>query len=72
MDVVAERGNKRIGFEIKFSSAPTLSKGFWSAMHDLKLKRAYVISPVATGYPLAKNVDVVSAVDLKQLCAALG
>ena len=71
MDIVAERGNRRIGFEIKFSSAPALSKGFWSAMSDLKLERAYVIAPVETGYPLGQNVEVVSAVDLKALCAAL-
>ncbi|MCR4304365.1 MAG: ATP-binding protein [Gallionella sp.] len=71
IDVVAERGNRRIGFEIKFSSAPALSKGFWSAMSDLKLERAYVVAPVETGYPLGQNVDVVSAVDLKELCAAL-
>lgn len=71
IDVVVERGNKRIGFEIKFSSAPTLSKGFWSAVSDLGLERAYVIAPVETGYPLGQNVEVVSAVDLKELCAAL-
>lgn len=71
IDIVAERGNKKIGFEIKFSSAPALSKGFWSAMSDLKLERAYVIAPVETCYPLGQNVEVVSAVDLKALCAAL-
>lgn len=71
MDIVAERGNRKIGFEIKFSSAPALSKGFWSAMSDLKLERAYVIAPVETGYPLGQNVEVVSAVDLKALCTAL-
>lgn len=71
IDIVAERGNKKIGFEIKFSSAPALSKGFWSAMSDLKLERAYVIAPVETGYPLGQKVEVVSAVDLKALCAAL-
>lgn len=71
IDVIAERGNKRIGFEIKFSSAPTLSRGFWSAVSDLELERAYVIAPVEAGYPLSQNVEVVPAVDLKQLCAAL-
>lgn len=70
IDVVAERGNKKIGFEIKFSSAPALSRGFWSAVNDLKLERVYVIAPVETGYPLGENVDVVPAIDLKELCAA--
>ena len=71
IDVVAERGNRRVGFEIKFSSAPALSKGFWSAVGDLGLERAYVIAPVKTGYPLGQNVEVVAAVDLEALCAAL-
>lgn len=71
IDVVAECGNRRVGFEIKFSSAPALSKGFWSAVGDLGLERAYVIAPVKTGYPLGQNVEVVAAVDLEALCAAL-
>lgn len=67
MDVVAERGTKKIGFEIKFSSAPKPSKGFWSAMSDLQLAHAYVIAPVQSGYPLARNVDVVPAAELAAL-----
>jgi len=71
IDVVAERGNKKIGFEIKFSSAPTLSRGFWSAVDDLGLDKVYVIAPLETGYPLGENVDVVPAIYLQKLCAAL-
>ncbi len=71
VDVIAERGNKKIGFEIKFSSAPTLSRGFWSAVEDLGLEQVYVIAPVETGYPLGQNVDVVPAIDLKELCEVL-
>jgi hypothetical protein len=71
VDIVAERGNQRIGFEIKFSSAPTLSKGGWSAVDDLRLEQVYVIAPVKTGYPLSQNVEVIPAIDLKKLCEAL-
>jgi predicted AAA+ superfamily ATPase len=71
IDVVAEHGNKKIGFEIKFSSAPTLSRGFWSAVDDLGLDRVCVIAPVETGYPLGPNVDVVPAIYLQKLCVAL-
>jgi predicted AAA+ superfamily ATPase len=67
MDVVAERGNRKIGFEIKFSSAPKLTKGFWSAMNDLKLDHAYLVAPVQSGYPLASNVDVIPAAELATL-----
>lgn len=71
MDVVAEHGERRIGFEIKLSSAPSLSKGFWSAMKDLQLEQAYVIAPVETGYPIAEKVEVLPAKDVAQLCASL-
>ena len=66
MDVVAERGERRIGFEIKLSSAPSLSKGFWSAMKDLQLEQAYVVAPVETGYPIAEKVEVLPANGLAQ------
>lgn len=71
IDIVAERGNKRIGFEIKFSSAPALSKGFWSAMNDLQPERAYIVAPVETAYPVAENVEVLPAIELAQLCTSL-
>ena len=64
MDVVAERGKRKIGFEIKFSSPPAPSKGFWSAISDLKLAHTYIVAPVENGYPLAPNVEVVAAAEL--------
>jgi predicted AAA+ superfamily ATPase len=64
MDIVAERGNRKIGFEIKFSSAPSMTKGFWSAMADLKLEKAYIVAPVENSYPLALNVEVIPAAEL--------
>lgn len=72
MDVVAERGSRKIGFEIKFSSTPTLGKGFWSALNDLQLDRVYVIAPVEVGYPLAPNVEVVAATGLANLLSKSG
>lgn len=71
MDVVAERGNLKIGFEIKFSSAPALSKGSWTAIADLKLNHTYVVAPVESGYPLAGNVEVAPAAGLAALLMSL-
>ncbi len=71
MDVVAERGNRKIGFEIKFSSAPAPSKGFWSAISDLKLAHTYIVAPVDNGYPLAANVEVVAAAELARVLQML-
>ena len=60
LDLVIEVGGRRFGVEVKFSSAPTVTKGFWNACEDLGLQRAFVVAPVRSGFPLATNVDVVS------------
>jgi len=60
LDLVVEHAGKRIGYEVKLSSAPTVSRGFWSACEDLGLERAYVVAPVLEPYPLAANVEVIS------------
>ncbi len=67
LDVVAEEGRTRIGFEIKFSSAPTLSKGFWQALADVQPQKTYVIAPVESTYPLAENVEVLPVSALTKL-----
>ncbi|MBI4939066.1 MAG: ATP-binding protein [Nitrosomonadales bacterium] len=71
MDIVAERGKRKIGFEIKFSSAPALTKGFWSALADLRLEQTYIVAPVENGYPLAPNVEVVPATELANALKAI-
>ena len=60
LDLVVEHAGKRVGYEVKLSSAPTVSRGFWNACEDLGLERAYVVAPVLDPYPLAANVEVIS------------
>ena len=60
MDLVVSIGGRLTGFEVKFSDAPKVTKGFWHACEDLGLERAYVVAPVAGRYPLAENVEVIS------------
>lgn len=59
LDLVVDDGKRRIGFEIKLSTAPTVSKGFWNACEDLGVSHAYVVAPVPEPYPLAENVEVI-------------
>jgi hypothetical protein len=58
IDLVLEKGTKRIAFEFKSSKSPTLSKGFYLALKDLSINRAFIISPVDEEYPLKSNVIV--------------
>lgn len=71
MDLVLERGRTRIGIEMKASSAPTVTKGFWNAKADLELTHAYVVAPVQEGFPLGHDVHVVSLKKLLQTLASL-
>jgi hypothetical protein len=59
IDLVIEHRSRRVGVEIKFSTAPKPTKGFWQALEDLRLDRAYVMAPVQRAFPLAAGVDVV-------------
>ena len=61
-----DRGNRRIGIEAKFSSAPKPTKGFWQALEDLGVAKAYVVAPVTDAYPLAANVEVIPVTQLTQ------
>ncbi|MFY7940670.1 MAG: ATP-binding protein [Burkholderiaceae bacterium] len=67
LDVVVETGRETTGFEIKFSSAPKVSKGFWQACEDIGVHKAYVMAPVQEGWAMARDVQVVSPLDIPML-----
>ena len=66
--MVVDVGSKKYGFEIKFSSAPKVTKGFWQACHDVGVDHAFVVAPVQQGWPMksteAYSVDVISPAQL--------
>ena len=67
MDLVLEKGGRRLGFEFKASAAPSVTAGFWNSMEALELDRAYVVAPVESGFSLKKNVQVVSLLGLEEV-----
>lgn len=66
LDLVLEKKGHRIGVECKASAAPRVSKGFWNCLQDLKIKKAWIIAPVETAYPLSKDVTVSPLMDFLQ------
>ncbi|MBN1997293.1 ATP-binding protein [candidate division KSB1 bacterium] len=64
LDLVLEKGTRRLVFEFRASKAPELGRGFWNSITELEPEAAFVIAPVDESYPVAKNVTVVP---LKQL-----
>lgn len=69
LDLVIDRGSGKTAFEIKFSAAPRVTKGFWEALKDLDIPQAYVVAPVPRRYPLAANVEVVPVWDIAAILA---
>lgn len=72
VDLVIEYRSRKLALEIKFSSAPKPSKGFWHALEDLQIAQAYVVAPVARRYALAQGVTVVPVWEIEPLMAELG
>jgi predicted AAA+ superfamily ATPase len=58
IDLILEKGNKRVAVECKGSTSPILSRGFWNAVSELKFKEVWVVAPVKEAYPIEKGVMV--------------
>jgi hypothetical protein len=70
IDLVLEWSpQRRWAIEVKRSLSPRLGKGFHQARADLQPERTFVVTPSATGYPLADGVEVMG---LAELAAVLG
>ena len=64
MDIVLVKGiHPYMSIEIKYSSTPTISKGFYESIADLKTKNNFIIIPnTDTDYLLKKDVRIVDVV----------
>ena len=69
LDVVVEVGQKRIGFEIKFSVAPKVSKGFWQSLQDVRPHETFIVAPVQQRWPFADGVEVIPVGDIAGILA---
>lgn len=59
IDLVLERGRRRLAFEIKASPSPHLTRGFPDTMDALQPERAWVVCPMdEPGYPIGTGVRV--------------
>ena len=60
LDLIVIRGNKRLGFEIKRTSAPRITRSMHSAIESLKLDSLYVIHAGSHSFDLANGIKAVS------------
>jgi uncharacterized protein len=58
LDLLLPQGPRRLGVEIKYADAPSLTPSMTIACNDLKLDRLYVVYPGSRRYELAPKVSV--------------
>lgn len=58
IDLVIEKGKKRLAIECKASSAPSVSKGLELALQELNIETAWIIAPIDEAYPISKRITV--------------
>jgi predicted AAA+ superfamily ATPase len=63
LDLVLEKGRRRIAVECKASAAPAPGPTFWSALEDIGADEAWVVAPVRQGYPIGKRARVASLLE---------
>ncbi len=71
IDLLIERPDgRRFAFEIKLGSAPAPTRGFWSALGDLKPNAAFVVYPGKERYPLGHGVEALPVTMLGEVLNA--
>ena len=65
--VILNAGRPPVAVEIKYSSSPKVSKGFWNAFKDLKCQKGFVVYPGAESYPIGKNVFTLPIAELGRI-----
>ena len=58
IDLILENGTNTFAIECKLSSAPKLSRSFYSVLDDVKAKFAWVVAPVNDSYLIKENIKV--------------
>jgi hypothetical protein len=58
IDLILTRGLKKIAFECKASTSPSINKGTYAAMQDTEINELFVVAPVKETYYMNRNVIV--------------
>jgi hypothetical protein len=58
IDLILERGQKKLAFEFKASMSPKVSRGFNATLEILQPDHTWIIAPVSDSYPFQRDVTV--------------
>jgi predicted AAA+ superfamily ATPase len=57
LDLLVFARGKRLGFEMKLTDAPTVTKSMRIAQEDLRLDRLFVVTPSGAGFQMAPRIE---------------
>jgi predicted AAA+ superfamily ATPase len=66
LDLLLFRKGARLGFEVKFTDAPRVTKSMQVAKSDLRLRRLYVVYPGPRSFRLGEGIEALSLHDLSR------
>jgi uncharacterized protein len=72
LDLLVFVNGRRIGIEVKYADAVSMTKSMHVAMADLKLEELWVVHPGSQSYPLAPHAQAVSIGKLRARLTACG
>jgi len=67
LDLLLMRGARAIGFEVKCTEAPTLTKSMQIAKSDLGLEKLFVVHQGTDRFDLAKGIEAIPVAELASL-----
>lgn len=71
LDLFVQLPGQRVGFELKYTDTPRLTRSMHSSLADLDLDRLWVVAPGADRYPLAEKVEVIGAAALPSVLSGM-
>ena len=71
LDLLVMHGGKRIGFEMKMTDAPSMTKSMHIAHGDLRLDQLFVVHPGKTSWSMGERTEAVSILDLPRRLSTL-
>ncbi len=66
LDLLVLKNGQRLGFEVKFTDKPKVTRSMHTAMKDLGLKTIYVVYPGEHDFPLAPGIKALASKTLAQ------
>ena len=69
IDLILEKGLRRIAVEFKASGAPKATRGLYQSIQDLSISEAYIVAPLSeeTSYPLKHGITTTTISNLPKM-----